>query len=145
MVGILQTIVYYRFQQIYASFIIVFITSSICVTAWTSYLTFVEPSPAHKPVRLMLWKKAMFYFVVLAASVWLVDFHLCDMLMPYYLHTTGFTLHVLWHVFSCMGTYYCVLFLVAVRMQVLKLEPHIDHIWGFIPVCTSQHAPSKVT
>lgn len=92
----------------------------------------------------MLWFSAFRTFVVYGVGVWLMDFHLCPVLMPYYLHTTGFTLHVLWHLLSCLGTLYTIAFLVVVRMQVLKMEPEVEYIAGFIPVCRCP-AQSKVT
>lgn len=136
-VGILQTIVYYRFQQIYASFIITFVLSSTCVTSWTAYLAFFEPNKDFRPLRVTLWLGALRNFVIYGAGVWLIDFHLCDYLTPLYVHTTGFTLHVLWHFFSCLGALYIVAFVVAVRMQVLKMEPRVEFIGGVVPVCTN--------
>jgi dihydroceramidase len=141
-IGMLQTIVYYTFQQFYASFIIVFVTSSACVTTWTAYLAFYEPNAAYRPIRVTLWLSALRYFVIYGAGVWLVDFHMCRTLTPYYQHTAGITLHVLWHAFSSIGAYYIILLLVVVRMQVLKMEPQLEYMAGFIPVCRAQ---SKVT
>jgi hypothetical protein len=144
-VGFLQTIVYYRFQQIYASFIIIFITSSILVTYWSALLAFAEPNASFRPIRTKLWFWGFVIFVVYGAGVWIVDFHMCDALMPHYLQTTGFTLHVLWHGFSSVGTFYIIQFLVAVRMQVLKMEPQLDFLCGFIPICRVAQPVRKLT
>lgn len=139
-VGFLQTIVYYRFQQIYASFIIIFITSSLIVTFWTAYMAFNDSDPLCRPVRVKLWIWSFITFGIFGAVTWLVDFHLCDLLMPVYLQSYGFTLHVLWHIFSSMGTFFTVQFLIALRLQHLKQRPEIQFLYGFLPVCQpSQH------
>lgn len=144
-IGVLETIVYYCFRQIYAVFIVTFILSSAIVTSWTAYLAFYEGDSVQRSLRSKVFITAITYFLVYGVTVWLVDMHLCELLMPYYLAipTGGLTLHVLWHIFSALGTYYCVVFLIVVRMQFLKQQIQIDYLLGFIPTC--KPVDSKLT
>jgi hypothetical protein len=46
----------------------------------------------------------------------------------------GFTLHVFWHIFSCLGAYLGFLHLICVRIQFLGGEPQIGFVFGVVPV-----------
>lgn len=139
LIGLLETLVYFCFRQIYGVFIVTFIISSVIVTTWTSYLTFFDGDSTQRVLRAKIFFSAITNFGLYGVSAWLVDMHLCNQLMPYYLAVPlgGFTLHVLWHCFSALGTYYCVLFLIVLRMQFLKQQIQIEYMLGFIPICKS--------
>lgn len=145
LVAIMMSTIYYQFQQIYAAFIITFLTSSLVFTIWTAHLAFFEGNAAQRAIRARCWLSGFLVFVIFGAGVWLIDFHMCDQLMPFYLKTSGFTLHVFWHFFSSFGTYIMIVFEQILRMQALKLEPQVDYIFLFIPICRQVGASNKLT
>lgn len=141
--AIIQTLIYYKFQQVYASFIVTFLLSALIVAIWTAVLAFGETDPKNRPIRVSLWVQGFTSFAVMGAAVWVADMHLCHYLMPYYLSlgTGGLTLHVVWHIVSAIGTYYTILFLTVIRMQHLKQDPVLEYVYGIVPVCKP---PSKL-
>lgn len=133
LIGLVESIIYYSFRQIYMVFIVSIITSSIIVTTWMTRLTFFDKDAQHSRIRQILFYLAAIVFSA-GFGLWLIDMNLCDYLMPVYLRIGGFTLHVFWHIFSCLGTYIAYMHLISVRLQFLELEPQIKFAFGFFPV-----------
>ena len=132
-IGFAESVIYYSFRQIYAVFIVSIIASSIVVISWMTQLTFFDKDLQHSRIRQILFYLAAYVFSA-GFGLWLIDMNLCEYLMPVYLRIGGFTLHVFWHMFSCLGTYIAYLHLISVRLQFLKLEPQIKFVFGFFPV-----------
>lgn len=133
LIGIVESVIYYSFRQIYAVFIVSIITSSIIVITWMTRLTFFDKDVQYSRIRQILFCIAAFIFH-LGFAFWLLDMNFCDYLTPFYERTGGFTLHVFWHAFSCLGTYIAFLHLISVRLQFLELEPQIGFALGFVPI-----------
>jgi len=132
-IAIVESVIYYSFRQIYAVFIVSIITSSIIVVTWMTRLTFFDKDVQYSKIRQILYYVAAFVFS-LGFALWLVDMNLCTFLTPFYERMGGFTLHVFWHAFSCLGTYIAFLHLISVRLQFLELEPQIGFALGFVPI-----------
>lgn len=146
LLAVVQTILYYRYQQVYVIFIASFLTYSLINSIWTAYLAF-SPDTADKRMRRIrrtIWACSFLCFAVVGGGVWVLDFHGCRYLSPYYLSLPyflrGMTFHVVWHLSSSFGVYLATLFLVIVRLQTLKRCPKIDFLAGFIPICTLPEA-----
>lgn len=142
-IALVETIIYSSFRQIYMVFIVSIILSSILVTSWMTRLTFFDKDVQHSKIRQILYLLAAPTFGF-GFGLWLIDMHLCDYLLPYYLHVGGFTLHVFWHIFSCLGTYLAFMHLISVRVQYLGAEPQIGFAMGFVPVIRSHATRRKV-
>lgn len=137
-IGIVQTAIYYRFQQVYIIFLLTLAFISFLNTAWMTHLAVFDGSSEHQRIRKRLLLTGVMCFLVFGLGPWLLDFHACDQLSPYYLalpyYLQGVTLHVLWHFFSAFGAYCGILFLVAVRLQRLGVVPKIKRLCGIFPI-----------
>jgi dihydroceramidase len=131
----METLIYVYFRHIYAVFIVSFLLLSLGNTLWLSKLTFYDGDGTHRPIRAKLFTWAFVTFGILAAGVWIIDMHLCHILMPLYVGVGGMTLHVLWHLLSCFGIHLAIVLLTAIRIQVLQQEPELEFVYGFIPIC----------
>lgn len=133
LVGTLLTVFYYTFQQKYIVFLLSFALSVAIIVVWDRRIVHDMPEGTNKALRVRMHRWAVFLWVGCAFSLWLVDMNFCDQLMPIYLHTTGFTLHVLWHLLAGFGT-----FLTATSLVVLRLHDcghEAELLWiGFLPV-----------
>jgi dihydroceramidase len=131
--AIVQTVVYYKFQQIYAVFIVSIVVYSIIIILWMYFLIQNTPDSAKKQLRLRIHHWAFLCYVVFGTGLWIIDMNLCPQLLPIYHMTTGFTLHVFWHIFAGLGTY-----LTAVNLTVMRLQDRGDDVdlkfIGFLPI-----------
>jgi len=159
LLGIINTLVYFRFQQIY----IVFLLTFACMTVATSILHIkialrqrrVMLAPSASAARNGIGKLAgihrnnarlalRFYtwhylvYVGIATPVWILDQMWCSKLLPFYNQLPsalrGCTLHVIWHATAGFGAHTILQFLVACRMSVLGLPCRVRWILGIIPV-----------
>ena len=141
-----QTFVYYRYQQTYTVFLFSFAFYSLINTIWMGYLAFINGDAMCRVIRKKLFVSGFVCFGVIGSGVWLIDFHGCEQLSPYYLsaphYLQGFTIHAFWHLFSASGVYLAIIFLVSVRAQTLKLSPELKFLYGFFPVivCNNSRA-----
>ncbi len=140
-VGLVQTVLYYTYQSFYAFFLFSYISSVVVIVFWTGYLAFDLEHSATKGKdsavydhRYKLWTGALFYYVIVGASLWVFEMNFCDMLLPYYLNTTGLSLHVVWHFGAAFGTYLVTVFLIVVRLQTLGHGVHLNYILYVIPI-----------
>jgi dihydroceramidase len=120
-----QTFLYYTFQQIYAVFIASMIFYVTLLIFWTHGFIDAKANPEFKrdQTKLHIWSTV--YFVVYGVVLWVIDMNLCDTLMPYYIKLSGFTLHVFWHIFAGLGSYYLCVLLTGLRVNQQKLNPEI--------------------
>lgn len=136
--AIMQTILYYRYQQTYAVFIASIVIYSAIIVFWTGSILRENIATDQKAVLWLLWKWAFISYVILGAGLWVVDMNLCPFLLSLYASTTGFTLHAFWHFFAGMGTYLIATFLVAVKLQKAGKQAELKWVLPFIPVCTEK-------
>jgi len=130
-----QTVLYYTFQQIYAVFIGSMIVYVALLIFWTHSFIHIEEDEIRRKVQVNLHFWAFMYFVAYGFVVWLIDMNLCDYLLPYYLNTTGFTLHVFWHMFAGLGSYYLCVLLTLLRVKQQNYIPVIQWYAYVLPYC----------
>jgi dihydroceramidase len=130
--GVLQTYLYYCYQNIYAVFLISIIAYAATVIIWTGYLYFKEFRD--QPYCGSLWKTSVICFVFIGFILWIIDMNLCDQLHSIYKPLSGFTLHVFWHIFAGYGTYLIATYLIVVRA--LRLGQKVERKWilGVFPI-----------
>lgn len=133
--AVIQTILYYRFQQIYAVFIVSIVVYSVIIILWMYFLIQKTPNSEQKALRIKIHHWAFLSYVVFGTSLWVIDMNLCDYLLPIYYRIGGFTLHVFWHIFAGLGTY-----LTAMNLTVMRLQDRGDDVelkfvcGGLLPV-----------
>lgn len=140
--AVLQTILYFRTQQIYA----VFITTYSFLVAIIVLLSHHFSKKDHL-LKWLFWRSIFFYLVV-GFGLWVFDMHcgaglraIYAQLSPY---TGGITLHVVWHLGASVGTYLEVLFLIRLRAISTKTKG-VCLAWlpgGFFPVLEVERGPS---
>ena len=154
LLGIINTLVYFRFQEIY----IVFLLTFVSMTTATFFLhikialkqrtiarssigtvTDVQRNNARLALRFYAWHYLV--YLGIASPVWFLDQLWCEKLSPLYdslpFFLRGFTLHVLWHVTAGLGAHTILQFSVACRMTVRGIPCRIRWILGAIPVVAS--------
>eukprot|EP01006_Ploeotia_vitrea_P059170 TRINITY_DN7134_c0_g1_i1.p1 TRINITY_DN7134_c0_g1~~TRINITY_DN7134_c0_g1_i1.p1 ORF type:complete len:277 (-),score=-46.41 TRINITY_DN7134_c0_g1_i1:2-832(-) len=134
-IGILQTIGYFTMRHIYDFFLFSFISSLLIVILWTIYIVFRDIHSTDYPIRLYLFKNAMYSFVFFGASLWIYEMNHCEHLLPYYISMNGITFHILWHLGSGTGAYLLILLMIAVRIQTIGYQAEIEWIlYGIFPI-----------
>ena len=154
--GIINTLVYFRFQQIYIVFLLTFISmaaaagfvlqirialrqrraASSSSSSSSSRLAEIRRNNAQIALRFYAWHYLV--YVGIASPIWVLDQLRCTNLLPFYDVLPYFlrvcTLHVVWHATAGFGAYTIVQFLVACRMNTFGLPCEIRWIMGVIPV-----------
>lgn len=119
LVGVVQTYVYYTFQQYYWIFIATYVAGVVVIVLHSAYLTFAHKNSIDFPVRWWLFSRAIFSYVIIAAVLWIVEMNFCSTFLPYFTAWQGLSFHILWHIGAGLGTYLEILFLVTLRCQAL--------------------------
>lgn len=143
--GIVQTYVYYRYQHIYAAFLVSFITCLAGIVFWGLYLvlesrwaSLKDPRNVHYAqnyeIRLKIWGLSYIYYVLVGSSLWIFELNNCAALLPYFQSAYGLSFHVLWHLGAGMGTYMAIMNLIICRLQFLEKEFSVVWILGLLPV-----------
>ena len=161
-IGIMNTLIYFRFQKIYVVFLITFMSMTVALFIVISKIALkqrrilLEPSAlavsdtmsskstdihrnnARIALRFCAWHYLV--FVGIASPIWILDQLWCEKLQPFYDSLPsilrGCTLHVIWHATAGFGAHTFLQFLVACRMSVFGLPCQIGWILGVIPVVT---------
>jgi hypothetical protein len=133
-----QAVIYYRFQSLYAVFLISFISLAAAVI-YSLYLLASEEKmdTETSKQRWTLAHLAVFTFVVVAGGIWVFDMHFCDFLLPYYNATPvigPITLHVLWHLAAGYACFVTMTLVVLAGLQNTGRKVSVN--WVFcLPVC----------
>lgn len=166
LLGVVNTLVYFRFQQIYIVFLLTFASMTVAsfvlhfkialrqrramlapstpaVGASSSIssrlTTDVHRNNARVALRFYAWHYLA--YVGIATPVWILDQLWCAKLLPFYdalpSFLRGCTLHVVWHATAGFGAHTILQFLVACRMSVLVIPCRIRWILGAIPIVAS--------
>jgi dihydroceramidase len=139
--AIINTVVYYRFQQLYWVFLVTF---TICVTVhivWSLYLVSRSKSPI---IRRIFVTMAISY-VAIGSTAWVFDMIYCDSgvkdvadSLPGILK--GMTPHIVWHLAAGLGGYCAVIQLVCCRCEALGLPISILFVGGIVPVFVKEES-----
>jgi dihydroceramidase len=120
--ALIQTIIYFGFQDVYIVFLVTY-SSLVAVMAVWSYMLIDHKDKLIKRQRSFLWHNSLASYLIIGAIPWIFDMHYCFEMKPYYdslpFIFKGMTLHVIWHIFAGIGTYYYIVLLVLVRSQTL--------------------------
>jgi dihydroceramidase len=156
MLGAINTLVYFRFQQIYIVFLLTFSSFTVAgfilhiqialrqrrtmlapaVESSSGTLAAVQRNNARLALRFYAWHYLV--YVGIATPVWMLDQLCCAKLLPFYdalpSVLQGCTLHVVWHATAGFGAHAILQFLIACRMSVFGSACRIRWILGAIPV-----------
>ena len=135
------TVVYYSLRHYYESFLVMYSVATAMVILWNS--TLVWTLQPRDPLVIRIWAVSIFFYVCIAAVIWVIDMRMCDALLPYYLKANGLTFHVIWHVTAGLGAHIGVLQFTAYRAAVLKIPVHIEWIWT-VPVVKETSQGKKI-
>jgi dihydroceramidase len=163
--ALIQALIYYGYQQIYIVFLVSYSGTVAIMTVWSYMLIHNKneildiPTPILKKSksnnsknnsvndyaalalkdRSFLWHRSLAFYVFFGAIPWILDMHYCTELKPYSdllpFMFKGMTLHVIWHIFAGLGTYYYIVFLVLVRTQTLYKKTILSFKFG-LPIVT---------
>lgn len=158
LIGIINTLVYFRFQEIYIIFLSTFASMTVASffffvkialrqrrymlaplapdSTSSIVLSHIQRNNARLALRFYVWHYLV--FVVVALPVWILDQLYCAKLLPFYdalpSYLRGCTLHVLWHATAGFSAHTILQFLVASRMSLFGVSCRIRWILGAIPV-----------
>ena len=131
-IAVLQTVLYYRFQQIYAVFLASMVVYSTIIIVGTHSLVYTT-NKEHRRLRLKVHYWAVFSYLIFGVALWVIDMNLCSYLTPLYVRVSGFTLHVFWHIFAGIGSYLTATNLTIMRLQEMGHKVDLKFV-GFLPV-----------
>mmetsp|Transcript_5103 Transcript_5103/g.7461 ORF Transcript_5103/g.7461 Transcript_5103/m.7461 type:complete len:287 (+) Transcript_5103:184-1044(+) len=151
-VAILNTAVYYTFQQLYWIFLATFASGTITIAIWLCMMIFGSSSSKNQhqprgqePKRIFLTGLASYVFLGLPS--WTFDMLMCDSVnpiaqdLPGYLK--GLTPHVIWHFAAGLGGYCVAMCLLCCRLETLKLLYNVKRILGVVPIVFLQNNEEK--
>ena len=170
LLGVINTLVYFSFQQIYIVFLLTFVSLTaavfflhvkIALRQRRTMLAILAPTDksdieilqgihrnnAQLALRFYVWHYLVYLGV--ASPVWILDQIWCSKLLPFYdvlpSFFRGCTLHVIWHATAGFGAHTILQFLVACRMSVFGVPCRIRWILGAIPVVAPAAGHNKDT
>lgn len=132
-VGIIQTICYFVYREIYYLFLFSFGITTFISVIWTNYIMFQDCSQNDYNIRKNLYFSSLFSFIF-GLSLWVYEMNNCSNLLKYYIQLYGITLHIIWHIGSGLGCYYQILLLITIHLQNLGYNIIIDYIFYIIPI-----------
>lgn len=138
-----QTVIYYKFQSLYAAFLFSYISVAAIVVVWAAIFAFSNENLSTRPLRIKLWSLSMMWFILIGGVVWIIDMNLCDWLIPFYNKIGGLTLHVIWHIAAGLGCYLMIIFMVVSRLSYLHLIPKLHWYFGVLPIVTLDNDRAK--
>ena len=122
LVCLIQTVMYYCFQQMYVVFLVSVTLYATIIAGCIGYLVYEDSTLYKNSDRRCLYRLAIILYAFVGSTLWVIDINYCEYLLPYYLSSGlgGITFHVLWHIGAGLGTYVTITFLILVRLQALK-------------------------
>ena len=137
LVCLIQTVMYYCFQQMYVVFVFSVTLYAIIIAGCVGFLAYEDSNLYVKQDRRLLFRLAIFLYALVGSTLWIIDMNYCEYLLPYYLSSGlgGMTFHVLWHIGAGLGTYVTITFLILVRLQALKKDVYLHWVYNSLPVC----------
>ena len=127
-----ETYIYYAMRSLYSFFLVIYTLTTATVIIWT-LLIIIDKKRDNRNLQ-KLFIMGFGSFVVIGFSCWIIDMQGCDILMPLYHLTHGFTLHVFWHLFAGYGGYMHAQTILLARLRELNIDGEIRWLLGVIPV-----------
>lgn len=134
-VSVLQTVIYYVFQEYYIVFLVTFSVGVAFVVQRIGVLATSTTLPVQHSTR-RLARLGFIAFVPVAIPVWIFDMLLCDhgVLQGSNLYFAGMTPHVVWHFCAGFGAYCLILFMIACRCDLLCQPVRLAYWCKSVPV-----------
>ena len=140
-VVVVNTIVYFKFQDLYHVFVLSFAFGTAVCVFWAVYLLYyktegkMEPSQTTKDI----FKRTVISYVYFGSTTWILDMLLChhyiDVVDGFQWPFKGITPHVAWHIASGFGAYCGIWSLACYRCECLGIPYQVDYmLFGIIPL-----------
>lgn len=147
--AVVNTLVYYRFQEIYLVFLITY-TSSVLLLVSLMYRILFQTNQQTKtrgPVAKTIGIMGMVSYLLVGSPVWILDMLQChNVVVPIADELPGwwkgFTPHVIWHFAAGFGTYCTIVTLCCCRMEELKIPFHVKFVGGILPILLKDNQPN---
>lgn len=135
LISIVNTLVYYGFQDFYWVFLVTF-SSSLGSYVFMIGSMFYK---GHEMTKNVITRKivflAMISFHIIATPIWVIDMLYCDwVLLNIAKNMFGMTPHILWHFIAGYGGYCTIVYLESFRMQALQKSFSAKYLLGLIPL-----------
>ncbi len=135
--GVLQTIMYYKFQHLYWVFITTYVLGVVIIVFTSFYLVYKCVNKEHYELRYYLFTRAILSYVLIGAVLWIYEMNNCDVLLPYFISFYGMSFHILWHIGAAYGTYLQILLCIVCRAQALGHSVQLYWLLNIIPIIKS--------
>lgn len=135
-ISILNSVIYYRFQQIYFVFIAVFSSETAIVILWLYKILYLKKE--RSSTAKYLGKMSIFNLLGVGLPLWIYDMIQCERVrkfsdkLPRFIK--GATPHIIWHFTAGFSGYCIITCLCCSRMEELNIPYTKHNILGFIPV-----------
>ena len=144
--SIVNTVVYYIFQQFYFVFLGTFSLLTIIASIGLVRLVFYRPNRRPEPKKLF-WMGEVWYTMI-GVPVWCLDMLLCHHVstiadsLPFW--ALGITPHVIWHFAAGIGAYVLTLCCACCRMETLGINYKLAMVLGgILPILIVFEDPKK--
>jgi dihydroceramidase len=135
LISIVNTLVYYGFQDLYWVFLFTF-NSSLGAYAFMIGSMFYK---GHEITKNVTSRKivclAMITYIFIASPIWVIDILCCKwVLLNIAANMFGMTPHILWHFSAGYAGYCTIVYLESFRMQALRKSFSAKYLLGIIPL-----------
>lgn len=135
-VSLLNTLIYYRFQQIYFVFVSVFISEATFVCLWVYKILYLGKK--RSSTARYLCKMSIFNIAGVGFPLWIFDMLQCECIRRFSDKLPGLfkgvTPHIVWHFTAGFSAYCAITCLGCSRMEELDIEYETYYILGLIPL-----------
>ena len=155
LLSIINTVIYYKFQELYFVFIITF---SVGVATYVSLVVRMffynnknvvggtneyDEITSNKTCRKLVWISIISFHIV-ATPIWVIDMCFCQWTLDTIASRLyGMTPHILWHFTAGYGGYATIVYLESFRMQALHRPFDAKFLLGIIPVVVAKNDDSN--
>lgn len=132
-VAIVNSVIYYAFQELYAVFLGTFGVAVTLAIVWMYRLAYHSPNRAARSVGI--FQRGTLSYTAVGTPVWIADMLFCDNVLAFanrYAYTM--TPHVVWHFCAGFGAYCAIVFIVSCRCECLRAPLTVTNWMGIIPI-----------
>lgn len=133
--SMVNTGIYYYFQQIYLVFLSTFVLGVVIMAVLTYQLAMLKEGRSHASKKL--FKIGTFSYLLVGSPVWIFEMLQCHKVLPLADALPGIlqgaTPHVVWHFTAGFGTYCIICFFCCCRMEALNIPFEVTMVNGILP------------